>query len=83
MPPRNRTGPAVGTGTVPKNTLADEALGVDLILANAADNEPQYDPNCGRCGAPAGPEGACCDQCINKCREHTRWLDSQTAGGAR
>jgi hypothetical protein len=37
--------------------------------------EPQHDPLCGRCGGPAGPEGAWCDQCINECREYTLRLD--------
>jgi hypothetical protein len=35
--PKKRTSPVEGTGPVPKNTLADEALGVDPILPNAAD----------------------------------------------
>jgi hypothetical protein len=77
-----RTSPDMGSGPVPKNTAADGALGVDLILANTADNEPQHDPLCGRCDGPSGREGAWCDQCIDECREHTRRLDSQTAGGA-
>jgi len=42
--------------------------------------EPQHDPLCGRCGGPAGPEGAWCDQCINECREYTRRLDNQAGG---
>jgi hypothetical protein len=33
-PPNKRTSPVEGTGPVPKNTLADEALGVEPILAN-------------------------------------------------
>jgi hypothetical protein len=32
---------------------------------------------CGRCGGPAGPEGAWCDNCIRECREYTQWLDLQ------
>jgi hypothetical protein len=38
---------------------------------------PQHDPLCGRCGGPAGPEGAWCNNCIRICREYTRWLDLQ------
>jgi hypothetical protein len=37
--------------------------------------EPQHDPVCGRCGGPAGPEGAWCHQCIRICKEHTLRLD--------
>jgi hypothetical protein len=53
-------------------TQADET-----ILAASAETI------CGRCGGPSGPEGAWCDQCINECREYTRWLDSQAAAGPR
>jgi hypothetical protein len=68
--PNKRTSPAVGTGPVPKNTVADEALGVDFIITL---NAP--DPYCGRCGGVSGPEGAWCDNCIQECREYTLLLD--------
>jgi hypothetical protein len=55
----------------------------DLFAAFQHSREPEPDPDCGRCGGPSGAEGAWCDQCINECREHTRRLDSQAAGGAR
>jgi Bifunctional DNA primase/polymerase, N-terminal len=32
---------------------------------------------CGRCGGPAGPQGAWCDNCIRTCQEHTLRLDLQ------
>jgi hypothetical protein len=70
MQPRNRTSPDEGSGPVPKNTVADEALGVELIITL---NAP--DPYCGRCSGTAGPEGAWCDNCIRECREHTLSLD--------
>jgi hypothetical protein len=68
-PPRNRTSPD-GAGPVLNNTVADEALGVDLIITP---NAP--DPYCGRCNGPAGPEGAWCNNCIRICREYTLLLD--------
>jgi hypothetical protein len=40
-------------------------------------SEPRYDPLCDRCGGPAGPEGAWCDNCIRECREYTLQLDLQ------
>jgi hypothetical protein len=54
-------------------------LGVDHILEHGADLEPQPDPFCGRCGGPAGPEGAWCDGCIRECREYTRRLYREVA----
>jgi hypothetical protein len=39
--------------------------------------EPRYDPLCGRCGGPSGPEGAWCDNCIRECKEYPHSLDSQ------
>jgi hypothetical protein len=42
--------------------------------------EPRYDPLCGRCGGPSGPEGAWCDSCIRICKEHMRQLDAGAVG---
>jgi Bifunctional DNA primase/polymerase, N-terminal len=43
----------------------------DNILTAASDTI------CGRCGGPAAPDGAWCDNCIRECREHTERLDLQ------
>jgi hypothetical protein len=69
--PEKRTSPAVGTGPAPKNTVD---AGADLIITL---NAP--DPYCGRCGGPAGPEGAWCDNCIRICREYTLHLEPEMA----
>jgi hypothetical protein len=65
--PKKRTSPDEGSGLVPTNTVD---AGADLIITP---NAP--DPYCGRCGGPAGPEGAWCDSCIRECREYTLQLD--------
>jgi hypothetical protein len=69
-----------GAGAINKN---QDPGGISASPSLLPVDPLRHDPLCGRCEGPSGPEGAWCDQCINECREHTRWLDSQTAGGAR
>jgi hypothetical protein len=57
-------------GDRPENQVATKALDTATLPP-----EPRYDPLCGRCGGPAGPEGAWCDNCIRERKEHTRQLD--------
>jgi hypothetical protein len=45
-------------------------------VAAARRQRPLSPALCGRCGGPAGPEGAWCDDCIRECRKYTAWLDS-------
>jgi len=50
---------------------------LSALIERAEQLPPTFDPNCGRCNGPSGPEGAWCDNCIRICKEYTRWLDLQ------
>jgi hypothetical protein len=56
---------------------------LSALAERAEHSPPTFDPNCGHCRGPSGPEGAWCDNCIRECRDYTGWLDSQAVGGAR
>jgi hypothetical protein len=77
--PGKRRGPAP-TSQPSTNDTAATTQADDDSLSDWSDTERTQaapDPFCGRCGGPAGPEGAWCSNCIRECREHTHQHDLQ------
>ena len=70
-PPPNKQNRRLGAaGPIEKSA---DGVGAEFSFATLA--QTTHDPNCGRCGGTAGPEGNWCDRCIRICRDHTEWLD--------